>query len=563
MISASSQTLLASVLLGTEVFAAAVQARLSPRREPADGPWWDHGFGEHRAYPNSHGHGKYQPGEWGRDEYHGWHWPNDEQGGDVGYNAYVDVPTTTPEHACPPVDPDFIGFAFEEASLPRYVQNRDGSVNQFSLNLIDAIMSRTGGKPIVRLGGTSADYGRFIPSQQAAALPPSEVYNYQDLPMAHTNVSESVLWAKTAAAGIGIERIDAFEPGNEADLYMDDYGDGALGPPYYQGTLTNESYTGNFTKYVSAVKQALGITEPQKCQAFDTAAHLGDDVLANGYILDVQTNFELGINNGNDIKQVAHHYYQTDGGEYDDLGTGLMQHSAIIARLDLLRKFITYLRDNHPRIPFIISEVGNSLNPTHSYDYQATLGSALWSVDFQLYSMSIGIARINWQQIMHSGFDMWLPVDSGNSSRRVFSNFYPMPLVADFIGNTGSIRAVQLETGQDDIVAYAAYVENEPVRVAIINLNIWDGSDGYPRPSTAFTLGVPIATKELRVDVLGSPHGAHASGDSITYAGSQWTSASEGTEVTGVRNDSMTLKVEGGEANVVVHNSEAVLIHLL
>lgn len=89
------------------------------------------------------------------------------------------VPDSTPGSASPPVSPDFIGFAFEEASFPRYVQTRDGNTNQYSLNLIDAIMSRTGGKPIVRLGGTSADYGRFIPSQQEPALPPAEVYNYQ------------------------------------------------------------------------------------------------------------------------------------------------------------------------------------------------------------------------------------------------------------------------------------------------------------------------------------------------------------------------------------------------
>ena len=86
----------------------------------------------------------------------------------------------TPDCASPPVDPDFIGFAFEEASFPRYVLTQDlKEVNNFSLNLIDAIMSRTGGKPIVRLGGTSADYATYVPDQKEPALPLAEKDNYQ------------------------------------------------------------------------------------------------------------------------------------------------------------------------------------------------------------------------------------------------------------------------------------------------------------------------------------------------------------------------------------------------
>lgn len=91
----------------------------------------------------------------------------------------IRVPHTTPSHASPPIDRSFIGFAFEEASFPPYVQTRDGSINQFSLNLIDAIVSRTGGRPIVRLGGTSADFARYVPTQSETALPVAEVYNYQ------------------------------------------------------------------------------------------------------------------------------------------------------------------------------------------------------------------------------------------------------------------------------------------------------------------------------------------------------------------------------------------------
>ena len=498
-------------------------------------------------------------------------------------SSRLDVPSTPPEHAGPPADPDFIGFAFEQASFVPYVQNRDGSVNQFSLNLIDAITSRTGGKPIIRLGGTSADYATFESNQTEPALPVAEVDNYQkfpgttigpsfwelthnvpdavyvvQLPLARRDIEETLLWARTAADGIGIDRIQAFEPSNEPDLYPVPN----LGPPTFQGRLSNETYTGNFTDYVDAIKKAVQVPSGPFFQAFDTSSSIGADAPKNEYILDVETNFDLGINEGNNIKTVASHYYQTDGGQAADLGPGLMDHGAIATRLDYFRRHIDYLSQNHPDIAYTISEVGNSLNPTHAYDYQATLGSALWQVDFQLYSLSIGVTRINWQQIMHSGYDMWLPIDSKEYSRSVYSNFYAMPFVGDFIGRGGGSQTALLDTGVDNVVAYVSYADGKPSRIAIINLNIWDKTDGGKRPSTALKLSVPQGVSAMRAHVLGSPEGAHASGDSITYAGSQWTSESDGEEVKGVRDDSFDVTIKGGQASVEICKSSALLLHL-
>lgn len=259
--------------------------------------------------------------------------------------------------------------------------------------------------------------------------------------------------------------------------------------------------------------------------------------------------------------------WQTNGGEYANLSAGLMNHYAIADRLDLYRKFIAYLAPKG--IPFILDEVGNSLNPEHTYEYQAVLGSAFWAIDFQLYAMTIGVARVNWQQIMHSGFDLWLPVDSSNGtesvSRQVFSSFYAMPFVADFIGDTGgATRAVEVQTGQNDTVAYAAFVNGSLARIAIVNLNIWDANGtAAQRPATTFAISLPSGYEQVEVDILSSPEGAHASADTITYGGSQWTSASNGLEVRNVANDTKVLNVRNGEVQVTVYSSQAVLLHLL
>ena len=117
--------------------------------------------------------------EWGQDDFLDWEPVQSLASGtdkhdDSAPNS-IFVPSSTPEHASPPVDSDFIGFAFEEASFPRYILTQDGKhKNNFSLNLIDAIVSRTGGTPIIRLGGTSADFAKYIPTQKEPALPWAE-----------------------------------------------------------------------------------------------------------------------------------------------------------------------------------------------------------------------------------------------------------------------------------------------------------------------------------------------------------------------------------------------------
>ncbi|KAI0105891.1 glycoside hydrolase family 79 protein [Daldinia grandis] len=507
----------------------------------------------------------------------------------------VKISTVSAVDASDPIDPSFCGFAFEEASFVRYAQDDNSKPNAFSKNLIKAVTSRTGGTPIIRLGGTSPDYARYLPGQKEPALPVAEQDNYQNVgfttigpsywdlthnfpgakymvqvPLATTNVSETVAWAQSAVKGIGLENIHSIQPGNEADLYADNYrGEGGveLNPPEYQGTLSNETYVGNWTKYVDAILAAVKLPEDRLFTAFDVAAHVGDYASADAYVFDVETCFNLGIDQKNIIKDVSHHYYQRNAGTAKDLEAGLMNTTVTHNHLDLFKRHIAWLKQNHPEIPFILNEVGNSLFKTNSYEFQARLGSALWQVDFYLYSMAIGIGRINYQQIMHAGYDLWLPVASAGHAAQVFSNFYSQPFVADFIGPSGKTRVAKLDIAGDsapaNIAVYGAYEGNAAKRIAITNLNYWNKtSSGVERPSVTFELAVPKGVESVKVYHLNSPLGAGAAADSITYGGSQWTYESIGEEVKDVRKDTEQITVRDGVARVAVQNSEAVLVWL-
>ncbi|KUI54355.1 Beta-glucuronidase [Cytospora mali] len=496
------------------------------------------------------------------------------------------------------IDIDFPGFGFEEASFVDYVLDSDGNTNEFSLNLINSITNRTGGKPIIRLGGTSADYGKYISNQTVPALPladdneddavggtsigpsfwalasrfPTAQYMVQ-VPLATTDINETITWVQTALDIIGEDQIYSFELGNEPDWYSNTYDNDQLIPPQWQGTLTNETFVGNYTEYVEAIVETVpGLPNDGKIfQAFDTAAHVAQYSAILCYSLDVGTCFDLGIDNGGYITTVAHHYYQNAGGDAVYLAAGLMDMAWTHWRMDFFECQLSWLKANRPDLPFVLSEVGNSLMDTHMPEYQARLGSALWQVDFYLYAMQLGIARINYQQMLADTYQpiMWLPVEYLGESPHVTANYYSQPLIADFIGSSGTTTMTQLNiTSTEEVAnvsAYAAFEDGSPKRIAVVNLNYWNQtSSGTDRPSVSIDLSIPssLGVTTVTVDYLSSPVGAGADADTVTYAGSQWTYDSLGIEVTGVRDDTETISVVNNIATITVNSSSAALISL-
>lgn len=496
------------------------------------------------------------------------------------------------------IDPDFPSFSFDEASFVNYALNNDGTPNLFSQNLVDSIFSRTGGKPIIRLGGTSADYARYLANQTKPVLPSAKVDEASDIghttlgpsywdiaargfpsaryvvqvPLANADMAESVRWAMAATSSLGLSRIHAFATGNEPDMYPAH----GLGPPQWQGPQGNGTYVANFLNYADAISTALGLPRGTRMfQALDTASHPTDpqqDVFA----LSLPSVFQRGLDNHHEVKTIARHYYQMEETETSaDLADGLMNHGAITSRLDVYRDDLEFLASRGTnatsKIPFVLSEVGSSIKgkkkkhaATVAAGYQATLGSALWRVDVQLYGLSLGISRFHFQQALNGGSNMWFPVRAGNVSAQVLANFYAQPFVADFVGATGTaqVRHVPLEP---NVASYVAYEGGAPKRVAIVNLKYWSKclSRGTARAAQKVHVEVPGGVRRVKVVHLTSGKGAGAKANTITYGGSQWTYENLGKEVTGARSDGDVINVEGGSVIVPVQASEAVILHLL
>ncbi|ROW17412.1 hypothetical protein VPNG_00841 [Cytospora leucostoma] len=165
---------------------------------------------------------------------------------------------------------------------------------------------------------------------------------------------------------------------------------------------------------------------------------------------------------------------------------------------------------------------------------------------------------------------MWLPIEYLGESPHVTANYYSQPLIADFIGNSGTTTVTQLNITSDEQVvnvsAYAAFEDGTPKRIAVVNLDYWNQtSSGTSRPSVSIYVSIPseLGVKSVTVDYLSSPLGAGAAADTVTYAGSQWTYESLGKEVTGVRNDTETVAVVDDVATITVNSSSAALISLI
>lgn len=492
------------------------------------------------------------------------------------------------------VDPNFLAFGFEEASFVRFVLDNDGNTNTFSATLIEGITKRTGGQAIIRLGGTSADYGTYVANQSAPALPvaeadindvvpgttigpsfwrltklfPDAAYMVQ-VPFATTDANETIRWVQSAVDNMNAHQIFVFEIGNEPDWYSSTYkgttGE-VLGPPQWQGQFTNTTYVSNYTTRTDAIVASVANLPPQPIfQAFDTAAHIGANSADLGYLMAYDVCFPLGINDKRYIKTAAQHYYQNAAGDAEDLASGLMNLTWTHERMDYLSVRINYLEQNEPEIPFVLSEVGNSLGAQPAY--QTVLGSALWLVDFYLYAMALGVQRVHYQQMVCNAYlpRMWLPVESAGEYPQVYSNYYAPILVGDFIGNSGSPTMAKIDTsGNLNISAYTAFEHGIAKRVAIVNMEYWNlTSSGTPRPAEKIQLKVPRDVKSVIVARLSSSYGAGADASTITYNGSQWTYESLGNEVPGVRDDGDRLDVVDNVASFTVDASSAVLVSLV
>ena len=115
-----------------------------------------------------------------------------------------------------------------------------------------------------------------------------------------------------------------------------------------------------------------------------------------------------------------------------------------------------------------------------------------------------------------------------------------------------------------NLAAYAAYDNGVAKRVAIANLDYWNStSSGTTRPQVSLDIKTSSKSTTAKVTYLTSELGAGADASTMSYAGSQWTYASNGVEVPNVKTTTKNVTLKNGVATVVVKSSEAAIVEFL
>lgn len=485
----------------------------------------------------------------------------------------VNIQATTPSDVSKKIDPSFPGFAFEESSFYAYSFDAQGKPNDFSQNIVNSVLSRTGGTPLLRVGGTSGDHGAFNSSQKdptnfpatkskpplkdGVIVGPSFFNAFENwpgakfefmVPFRNTSYSHTLEWAKTGMSHIKNGSLYALEIGNEPNFYS-----------WFKSGHAAE-YVRRYTNLQNELKQSIpSLNAPKIFQALDTAAGGVTNLTAKDA-------FENGLGKvASSIKQVAFHYYQGHGPKTFSELQDWVSHSTTVEKMKAYLPSIQYLQNNYDDVDFAFTEVGYNVGGGNrsGVTLDSNLATALWAVDFQLYCMTVNVKRVNWQQILMSTLNMWRAVDSNAGPAIVSANFYSQPFIADFISKGGNTQVAQLDVGDDSkgtLIAYGAYESGKLARIALLNLDLWTSQNGTRTPVEFVLKGLPGTSRQAKVHHLSAPGGALAK-DGLTYAGLQWTRESNGIGKP-ARNDSSVLNLNGTDLTVRVNATSAVMIVL-
>ena len=255
------------------------------------------------------------------------------------------------------------------------------------------------------------------------------------------------------------------------------------------------------------------------------------------------------------------------------LQSTLLNHTFTVARISRFKPAIDFLSAQKPApLPFYLAEIGSGLGgknntATETVQILNSLGTAVWLLDFHLYSMSIGIAAVSNQfGETYWAFAPILSSPTNDTPSAVHATWYGILAAADFLGNqtTKDVRVVEIpiqQQGNANVVAYASFQDEDLASVAILNLDFWAPAvDAGPRPQTTFTLkGIPQTADTVQVRRLTGPGGLDLEG--VTWGGEGWSWQNNGMPVqTG--NGTEILQVQGGSVDVTVAATEAVVLRV-
>ncbi|KAJ3499396.1 hypothetical protein NLG97_g376 [Lecanicillium saksenae] len=428
----------------------------------------------------------------------------------------------------------FVSYSIEFASFPEFAGN-DSIPNEFSFNLLKNLGNVMGTNPYIRVGGNTQDYALFDSSQKAALIGKVDPNRSPDYPTTITigpayfesyNTWPGFKYSHGLNLGLGVNRsagwqtlvetvplvcktladgkLYTWEYGNEPDLY----GVSAQGP--VRPSSWNES--SYIQQWLNGTKQ---ITSQVKkfCPGLASPQYMAPSFAALSSPLKEKKTWESGLNANSDIELFSTHNYISGATSPGVTLQGtLMNFGVTKASVDNHVKSYDSIfgsTNNETAPPLIFGET-NSLYNQGRPGLSNTFGAALWGINFNLYSASVGFKRVHMHQGTNYRYQAWQPVDTDKATKGTKAPYYGSMAVAATLRNSAtrpvSVSNIPLGTDQYE-AAYATHftASKKLARILVINMHGYNttvdgaGLDPLPNPAArksraySFHVGAQVA----------------------------------------------------------------------
>jgi hypothetical protein len=486
--------------------------------------------------------------------------------------------------------------------------------NAFSNNLLNNIGLLTGAKPYIRVGGNTQDYALYNGSLKEATNGTYDLSRSSDYP---TTLSIGPLFFKSygtfpdtkfihgfnlalggnssegltnlletvpiACKALSDGKLFAWEFGNEPDLYVT-----SGSSPVRPRTWHEPQYVAQWLNGTRAIKSAIAAACPNLALN-NTFNWIAPSFAGTHDWLAPLTTWEDGLDTDGDIEQYSHHKYDhhlpalmNTSDKYSYIGGAtapgvtlqgtLMNHSSNVHSLINPVKLLISLQ-NFTNIPFIFGET-NSLYNEGAPGLSNSFGAALWGIDYNLYSASVGVRRVHMHQGTDYRYASWQPIHTNKTSIGTKPPYYGNIAVAAMMGDLTrhQVQIANIPMTSELESAYAAYVDGALDRITVINRREYnytlDGAGAVlnpaARPSQLYTFSVSAeCSPEVGVQRL-------IANGSDAVSGISWDGVSYNWELDmgkPMRLYNVTIgetaKVINGVVSVSVKDSEAVILNFL
>lgn len=234
--------------------------------------------------------------------------------------------------------------------------------------------------------------------------------------------------------------------------------------------------------------------------------------------------------------------------------------------------------------PLVMGET-NSISCSGRSGISDTFGAALWSVDYVLMAASIGMPKVYFHLGAQSQYSAFTPepyeLDNETLSSGIRANFYSHYFVAKVVEGLDTTDessaygiAALPSANASDLSGYAVYQGDSLAKVVLLDMGVWNGTEGLSNPSTLSSTDGTVfsnGTRPVYNMSVATPWSEGSTVDIIRLQG-PGTNAKSLVNVSGVTFDSTTgAKIdnetleqaaveEGGTVRFSLKQAEAVLL---